>query len=99
MLAQWVIFEGRSAIAADLASSLYGFLKGSKHELRVDRIYSINAETAVADGEARISSVFGPDGTEFEPLTSKFTMVCTRHEDGRWKIAQMRAYTFLPKQG
>ena len=60
---------------------------------------SINAQTAVADGEAKIFHVFGPDGTEMGPWMSHFSMICAKQEDGTWQIAQMRAYTFLPKQG
>ena len=92
-------FEGRPAIEANLGESLNGFLKGSKHEMKVDRVYSLNAQTAVADGSAKIFHVFGPDGTEMGPWVSNFTMICTKQEDGTWQIAQMRAYTFLPKQG
>lgn len=92
-------FEGRPAIAADVNQSISGFLKGSKHEIQVDRVYSISSQTAVADGWAKISNVFGPGGMEMGPWVSNFTMICTKQEDGTWQIAQMRAYTFLPKQG
>lgn len=92
-------FEGRAAIAADVHESISGFLKGSKHELKIDHVYSINSQIAVADGEGKISHVFAADGTEMGPWISNFTMICSKQEDGTWKIAQMRAYTFLPKQG
>jgi len=91
--------EGRAAIEEDLGRSLNGFLKGSRHALKVDRIYTINPQTVVADGEAKIFSVIGPDGTEMGPWTSNFTMICLKTGDGPWQIAQMRAYTFLPKEG
>lgn len=93
------VFEGRPAIERDLGKSLNGFMKGSKHELKVNHVYSLNTQTAVADGEAMISHVFGPDGVEMGPWVSHFTMICTRQEDGSWQVAQMRAYVFLPKQG
>lgn len=93
------VFEGRPAIEANLGESLNGFMKGSKHELKVNHVYSINTRIAVADGESMISHVFGPDGVEMGPWVSNFTMICTRQEDGIWQIAQMRAYVFLSKQG
>lgn len=93
------VFEGRPASEADLDQSLSFFLKGSKHEIQVDRVYSINAQTAVADGVGKIFHVFGPDGMERGPWVSNFSMICTTQADGTWQVAQMRAFTFLPKQG
>jgi uncharacterized protein (TIGR02246 family) len=91
--------EGRASIEADLRDGLNGFMKGSRHELTVSHVSSLDERTAVADGTATITGIPGFDGTTTEPLTSDFSMICTRDNDGSWQIAQMRAYRFIPKQG
>lgn len=92
-------FEGRASIEADLRDGLNGFMKGSRHELTVSHVCSLDERTAVADGTATITGILGFDGTTMEPLTSDFSMICTRDDGGVWQISQMRAYTFIPKQG
>ncbi len=92
-------FEGRANIEADLRDGLNGFMKGSRHELTVRHVSSLQERTAVADGTATITGILGFDGTTMEPLTSDFSMICSRGHDGGWQIAQMRAYRFIPKQG
>jgi uncharacterized protein (TIGR02246 family) len=90
--------EGRADIEADLRAALDGFMKGSRHELAVEHVASLDVRTAVADGTATISGIVGFDGETMEPQTSEFSMVCRREDSGRWQIAQMRAYRFLSKQ-
>ncbi len=92
-------FEGRPSIEADLRDGLNGFMKGSRHELTIIHVCSLDERTAVADGTATITGILGFDGTTMEPLTSDFSMICTRDDGGVWQIAQMRAYRFIPKQG
>jgi uncharacterized protein (TIGR02246 family) len=91
------VFEGRPAIQADLEANLKGFLRGSKHALRIDRTTLISRDVAVADGTATISSVLGPDGNELGPWRSNFTMICVKQDGHTWAIAQMRAFTFLSR--
>jgi uncharacterized protein (TIGR02246 family) len=91
-------FEGRASIEADLRDGLSGFMKGSRHELTVSHVSLLDERTAVADGTSTITGILGFDGTTMEPLTSDFSMICTRDHDGRWQIAQMRAYRFIPRQ-
>jgi uncharacterized protein (TIGR02246 family) len=92
-------FAGRASIEADLRDGLNGFMKGSRHELTVRHVSSLGERTAVADGTATITGIRGFDGTTMEPMTSDFSMICTRNHDGGWQIAQMRAYRFISKQG
>jgi uncharacterized protein (TIGR02246 family) len=92
-------FEGRANIEADLGDGLNGFMKGSRHELTVSHVCPLDERTAVADGTSTITGIRGFDGTTMEPLTSDFSMICTRNHDGGWQIAQMRAYRFIPRQG
>jgi uncharacterized protein (TIGR02246 family) len=91
-------FEGRASIEADLRDGLSGFMKGSRHELTVSHVSLLDERTAVADGTSTITGILGFDGTTMEPLTSDFSMICTR-DHGGWQIAQMRAYRFIPRQG
>jgi uncharacterized protein (TIGR02246 family) len=90
--------EGRATIEADLHDGLSGFMKGSRHELTVSRVSSLDERTAVADGTVTITGILGFDGNRMEPLSSDFSMICTRDHDGGWQVAQMRAYRFIPKQ-
>ena len=92
-------FEGRTSIEADLRDGLNGFMKGSQHKLTVSFVSSVNEQTAVADGTATITGITGFDGNTIEPLTSNFSIICTRDHDGDWRIAQMRAYRYITKQG
>ena len=92
-------FEGRATIEADLRDGLSGFMKGSRHELAVSRVSSLDERTAVADGTVTITGILGFDGNTMEPLSSDFSMICTRDHDGGWQVAQMRAYRFIPKHG
>jgi len=90
-------FRGRTAIASDLHESLTGFMKGSRHELAVTDVYRLNDDIAVADGVATITGVAGPDGHDFPPLTSNFTLICSKTTEGDWQVEQLRAYQFTPK--
>jgi uncharacterized protein (TIGR02246 family) len=92
-------FEGRANIEADLRDGLNGFMKGSQHQLTISRLSSLNEQTTVADGTVTITGIIGFDGNTMEPLTSNFSMICTRDHDGDWRIAQMRAYRYITKQG
>jgi uncharacterized protein (TIGR02246 family) len=92
-------FEGRANIEADLREGLNGFMKGSQHQLTISHLSSVNERTAVADGTVTITGITGFDGTTMGPLTSNFSMICTQDHDGDWRIAQMRAYRYITKQG
>jgi uncharacterized protein (TIGR02246 family) len=92
-------FQGRANIEADLRQGLDGFMKGSQHKLAINHVASLNGQTAVADGTATITGIVGFDGNTMAPLSSSFSMICTREQDGDWRIAQLRAYRFIPKQG
>jgi uncharacterized protein (TIGR02246 family) len=87
-------FEGRTSIEADLRQALDGFMKGTTHKLPISEITRVDEQTAAADGIATITGLYGD---AMEALTSQFSMLCTRDANGRWKIAQMRAYQFLSK--
>jgi uncharacterized protein (TIGR02246 family) len=91
-------FEGRANIQADLREGLNGFMKGSQHQLSISYVSSLNEQTAVADGTVTITDIIGFNGNTMEPLTSNFSMICTRDHDGDWRIAQMRAYRYIAKQ-
>jgi uncharacterized protein (TIGR02246 family) len=86
--------EGRANIQADVGASLSGPLKGSRHRLDLVRAYWPKAGVAVADGDAEISNVTGPDGEVWPPLRAKFTSTCVKG-GSEWSIAHMRAYVFL----
>src|SRR5437588_99223 len=66
------VFEGRAGIEADLRDGLNGFMKHSKHELAISRVYPISEQVVVADGIATISGITGFDGNKMEPLASNF---------------------------
>jgi uncharacterized protein (TIGR02246 family) len=91
--------EGRAGIEANLRHGLEGFMRGTRHELVVEHVVPLDEEVAVADGKATISGIVGPDGVAMGPQTSDFSMICVREDAGRWQIAQMRAYRFIPRQG
>lgn len=92
-------FVGRAMIEADLRAGFQGLMKGSQHRLSISEVSAVNDVTAVADGVATITGIVGGDGNPMEPLPSQFSMICTPASDGEWKIAQMRAYQFIPKHG
>jgi len=87
-------FEGRASIEADLREALNGFMKGTQHELTITDVACLDDQTASADG---IATITGISGDPSEALTSDFSMVCSRDGDRGWRVAQMRAYRFIPK--
>lgn len=46
------INQGRASIEGDLRAGLNGFMKGSRHELTVNHVCSLDERTAVVDGMA-----------------------------------------------
>ena len=54
----------------------------------------VSDDVALADGEAVIEGLRGPDGGVMPPLVHRFTDVLVR-QDGSWRIAQVRAYVFM----
>jgi uncharacterized protein (TIGR02246 family) len=90
-----VLSEGRDAIEADLAARFAEGLAGTEHRLTLERVYWIDTGLAVADGDAEISNLVGPDGMVYPPLASKFTSVSIQQPSGEWRLEHMRAYVFL----
>jgi hypothetical protein len=78
------------AVATVFSSSM----KATRHKLTVDKIYWLNPDTAVADGDAEISNLKGADGATMPPLRAKFTSVGV-NQDGTWLVSHLRSYVYL----
>jgi hypothetical protein len=59
----------------------------------------IDAGLALADGDAEINNLVGPDGVVYPPLASKFTSVSVQQPSGEWRLEHLRAYIFLQPGG
>jgi hypothetical protein len=53
---------------------------------------------ALADGEAVITGLTGPEGEGLPALTHRFTDVFVLR-DGAWRISQIRAYVLMDGRG
>jgi uncharacterized protein (TIGR02246 family) len=88
------VSEGRAAIRRLLGELLAGSGRGTTHTSTITRVTFVNDDVALADGEALIEGLRGPDG-EFRPaLLHRFTDVLVRGRDG-WRIAHVRAYVLM----
>ena len=85
---------GRAEIGSLLADLLKGAGRGSTHAGAILGVRFVSDDVALADGEAAIEGLKGPDGGVVPPLVHRFTDVLVR-QDGRWRIAQIRAYVFM----
>jgi uncharacterized protein (TIGR02246 family) len=82
--------RGRAAIEKDMASQFAGPMKGTTHQLDVQRVHSVSPSVAVADGTAAVKA---PGNAE--PWTANFTAVFKQRPDGDWAVSDMRSYSFL----
>jgi len=82
---------GRDAVEQSLQELFAGRGRGSQHISHLLAIYFVTSDVAVLDGEAVIIGF----GGGLSPLRHRFTDVLVRR-DGEWRIAQVRAYVFMP---
>jgi uncharacterized protein (TIGR02246 family) len=82
---------GREAIERSLSDLLEGRGRGSTHRSEIVSIHFLKDDVALLDGEAVIVGF----GDESATLRHRFTDVLVR-VGGGWRIAQVRAYVFLP---
>jgi uncharacterized protein (TIGR02246 family) len=85
---------GREAMRRSLVALFEGAAKGSVHTSDILSVYFVTDDVALVDGAATIDG-FGASGS---PLKHYYTDVLLQHDDG-WRIAQVRAYTFMPPPG
>ena len=85
---------GRTGMGQLLASLFDGAAKGSTHASEIVGVHFVTDDVALADGAATIEGFATSPGGE--PLRHRFTDVLVRGPEG-WRIAQVRAYVFLPR--
>jgi uncharacterized protein (TIGR02246 family) len=84
------IARGKDEFERMISALFAGEFKGTTHESTVIRIHFPTSDVAVVDGEASV--IPAPPA---ERTTVKFTDVLIR-QDGRWMLADVRAYVLLP---
>ncbi|MCC7539989.1 MAG: SgcJ/EcaC family oxidoreductase [Deltaproteobacteria bacterium] len=84
------VAHGKVEFERVISTMFAGEFKGTRHESTISRIHFPASEVAVVDGEASVISA-PPAGR----TTVRFTDVMVRR-DGRWMLADVRAYVFLP---
>jgi uncharacterized protein (TIGR02246 family) len=88
------VVVGRDAIRQALGGLLAGRARGSTHASTILGVRFVTKDVALADGEAVIEGLTGPEGEALPPLIHRFTDVFVLR-DGRWRISQIRAYILM----
>jgi uncharacterized protein (TIGR02246 family) len=87
--------QGQAEISRVLAEFLGGSAKGSRHKSIVLGIEFISDDVALVDGEATLEGVTARGEARAAPLVHRFTDLVVKR-GGAWKVAQVRAYIFIP---
>lgn len=88
------VVTGRDGVERSFSAIFEGAAKGSTHTSEIRAVHFVGPGVALVDAEAIISDF----GSEPEPLRHDFTDVLVR-ADGGWRIAHVRAYTFMSRPG
>lgn len=86
------LLRGLSEVRAGLQAVMVQPAR-AQHVSTVDAVHLVTAEVAVVDGRAVVAA-HAPTGVTDEALVHSFTDILVR-QDGRWRIAHVRAYRFL----
>lgn len=92
------VVTGEDGIRRALAGLLAGRGRGSTHAGTILGVRFVTHDVALADGEALIEGLTGPDGEALPALTHRFTDVFVLR-DGDWRISQIRAYVLMDGRG
>lgn len=88
------VSTGTAEVRRLLGDLLAGSGRGSTHTSAILGVHFVTSGVALADGEAVIEGLRGPDGGVREPLVHRFTDILVRDGDA-WRIAHTRAYVFM----
>jgi uncharacterized protein (TIGR02246 family) len=88
------VATGHVEIRRVLTEFLSGPAHGSTHASIIAAIHFVTEDVAIVDGEARLEGVRTSEPSP-SSVVHRFTDVLVR-TDGRWSIAQVRAYVFAP---
>ena len=83
------VAKGRDAVAALFKAEHETVFKSTTLSLRIDTVWLIATDVALADGNYEISGIVAPDGTAIPTRTGHLTSVLLR-EHGKWGIAASR---------
>jgi uncharacterized protein (TIGR02246 family) len=83
--------QGRAQIEADMGRQFGGSLAGSTHKLVIQRVQAVNLDTAIADGEANVTSASGVT------WPANFSAVFSKVSDGPWLVDHTVSYAFLSR--
>jgi uncharacterized protein (TIGR02246 family) len=86
---------GRAGMGQLLTSLFDGAARGSTHASEIVGVHFVTDDVALADGDATIEG-FATSPAGGGPLRHRFTDVLVRGSKG-WRIAQVRAYVFMPR--
>jgi uncharacterized protein (TIGR02246 family) len=85
---------GKAEFEQVMTEVLAGRFSGSIHTTNVTRVHLPKKNIAIVDGEATLTRLKAPDGSELPPTVVKFTDVMIKQR-GRWLITDVRAYVLL----
>ena len=88
------VSTGAEEVRRLLGDLLAGSGRGSTHTSVVLGVHFASGDVALADGEAVIEGLRGPDGGVRGPLVHRFTDILVR-DGAAWRIAHTRAYVFM----
>ena len=89
--------QGQAEIGRVLEAFLSGPANGSRHKSVVLGIDFITDDVALVDGEATLDGMIANDESMAAPLVHRFSDLVVKR-GGAWKVAQVRAYIFMPSR-
>lgn len=92
------VVAGSDGIRSAFSRLLAGRASGSTHAATILGVRFVTEDVALADGEAVIEGLTGPEGEALPPLTHRFTDVFVLR-GGSWRISQIRAYVLMEGRG
>ena len=81
--------RGQTSVAALFKEQHAGVFKNTKLALKIDTVWLVTADVALADGTYEIEGVVAPDGKPVPKREGHLTSILVR-KDGKWMIAGSR---------
>jgi uncharacterized protein (TIGR02246 family) len=81
--------RGQASVEALLKEQHASVFKKTHLALKIDSVWLVTADVALADGTYEITDIVAPDGTAIPKRAGHLTSILV-HKDGKWRIAGSR---------
>ncbi len=84
--------RGQASVEALLKEQHASVFKNTSLALKIDSVWMVTADVALADGTYEITGIVAPDGSAVPKRAGHLTSILVR-KDGKWRIAGSRLMT------